>query len=390
MKIAICNVQEFNPQIGGIERVSVSLAEQLIKLGLEVIFISSRKSPYSKEYDLPATQFTLPNQEDYSEANREAFCEIIQKERCDILLNQNAHSFAYNRLCHEVVTRTKIKLVSVLHFCPDMRIRANRNIVDRRFFALKENLVNMARTACTYWPLRPFTMHSQRQLYRQIYAISDRVVLLSELFFDSFSKIGGLSDRGKLVAINNMLSFKEELKTYSKKKQILFCGRMTSQKQPYRSLYAWEKLQTQLADWEFHLVGDGPWLERIQQLGNKLNLERVYFHGFQDPRPFYQDASILWMTSNFEGWPLVLIEAMQYGCVPVAFKSFDSIVDIIDNDQNGSLVSPFDIDEFAHKTLTLIQSGELPHLAQAAQASIQQFSPDRIGKQWFKLFQDML
>ena len=39
MKIAICNVQEFNPTIGGIERVSVSLAEGLIKEGVEVLFV---------------------------------------------------------------------------------------------------------------------------------------------------------------------------------------------------------------------------------------------------------------------------------------------------------------------------------------------------------------
>lgn len=40
MKIAICNVQEFNPTIGGIERVSVSLAEGLIKEGVEVLFVA--------------------------------------------------------------------------------------------------------------------------------------------------------------------------------------------------------------------------------------------------------------------------------------------------------------------------------------------------------------
>lgn len=43
MKIAICNVQEFNPTIGGIERVSVSLAEGLIKEGVEVLFVACRK-----------------------------------------------------------------------------------------------------------------------------------------------------------------------------------------------------------------------------------------------------------------------------------------------------------------------------------------------------------
>ena len=61
MKIAICNVQEFNPTIGGIERVSVSLAEGLIKEGVEVLFVACRKSPYSKPYTLPAKQVLLPN-----------------------------------------------------------------------------------------------------------------------------------------------------------------------------------------------------------------------------------------------------------------------------------------------------------------------------------------
>ena len=59
MKIAICNVQEFNPTIGGIERVSVSLAEGLIKEGVEVLFVACRKSPYSKPYTLPAKQVLL-------------------------------------------------------------------------------------------------------------------------------------------------------------------------------------------------------------------------------------------------------------------------------------------------------------------------------------------
>ena len=59
MKIAICNVQEFNPTIGGIERVSVSLAEGLIKEGVEVLFVACRKSPYSKPYTLPAKQLRL-------------------------------------------------------------------------------------------------------------------------------------------------------------------------------------------------------------------------------------------------------------------------------------------------------------------------------------------
>ena len=135
---------------------------------------------------------------------------------------------------------------------------------------------------------------------------------------------------------------------------------MTSQKKPYRVLYAWQQIQVHLSDWELLLVGDGPWLDRLKQLSLKLKLKRVQFCGFQDPMPFYQKASILWMTSNFEGWGLVLTEAMQFGCVPIAFNSFGSISDIIDNNQSGCLVPPFNIRQFVYKTLALIQSGKLP------------------------------
>ena len=159
-----------------------------------------------------------------------------------------------------------------------------------------------------------------------MYEGSDRVVLLSEQFFDGFCKIGRLADRRKLVAINNMLSFDKVVTPTNKQKQILFCGRMTSQKKPYRVLYAWQQIQVHLSDWELLLVGDGPWLDRLKQLSLKLKLKRVQFCGFQDPMPFYQKASILWMTSNFEGWGLVLTEAMQFGCVPIAFNSFGTLL----------------------------------------------------------------
>ena len=102
MKIAICNVQEFNPTIGGIERVSVSLAEGLIKEGVEVLFVACRKSPYSKPYTLPAKQVLLPKTLDYCIENVQALAHILKEEKVDILLNQNSHSELYNRTCYEV------------------------------------------------------------------------------------------------------------------------------------------------------------------------------------------------------------------------------------------------------------------------------------------------
>lgn len=60
-------------------------------------------------------------------------------------------------------------------------------------------------------------------------------------------------------------------------------------------------------------------------------MERVVFTGWQDPESFYRDASILCLTSDFEGWGMVLTEAMTFGAVPVAFNSYAAITDIIDD-----------------------------------------------------------
>ena len=115
MKIAICSVQEFNPTIGGIERVSASLAEELIKKGVEVLFVACRKSPFSKPYVLPARQVFLPEPLDYCAGNVQALAHILKEEKVDILLNQrhNRTGFSATSISKypQVFTKHNIRIV---------------------------------------------------------------------------------------------------------------------------------------------------------------------------------------------------------------------------------------------------------------------------------------
>lgn len=390
MKIAICNVQEFNPQIGGIERVSVALAEQLVKHGIEVIFVSCRKSRYSDVYKLPAVQFRLPNDADYAEENINHFVKIIHREKVDIILNQNAHSFHFNRFLEDVKKITRTPIVSVLHFCPDMRIRSNRNRFDWNFYTITHNIINLARDVATRIPFKYLTMLQHGKMYNHLYNISDRTVLLSNNYIDDYTKIAHLKENSKLCAINNMLSFPYTPDfCVNKKKQILYCGRFTPQKNPYRVLYVWKKIMNKLPDWELILIGDGPMKKRCETLSGEMHLQRITFLGFQDPIEYYKQSSILLMSSNYEGWPLVLTESMLYGCVPIAFNSFGSITDIITDGLNGKLVSPFDIDEMSISVMNLIESGKLSNYAAEANKSVQRFAPEQICKQWIKIFNEV-
>lgn len=390
MKIAICNVQEFNPSIGGIERVSVSLAEKLITEGVKVVFVACRKSPYSQPYNLPAKQLFLPTSLDYCAENVQALIQIIKEENVNILLNQNSHSELYNRTCYEAKAASGVKLISVLHFSPDMRIKGNRHLINFYYLSLKENMVNALRDMCTRFPLRYVTMYDQCRMYRHLYQNSDAVVLLSNEFKKSYIKFSGIKETSKLTAINNMLSFPYEKSVYPKKKQILWCGRLLfSQKRPDRILWVWKKLQDRLPDWHLVIVGNGPFNAQMLQLSKRLSLKRIEFAGFKNPVPYYKESSIFCLTSNHEGWGLVLTEAMQFGCVPVAFDSFESIHEIIEDGKNGFLVKPFDLSSYAEKVQYLAKN-EIGTYADNALNSMERLMPEIIVKQWMELFNKVL
>lgn len=78
-----------------------------------------------------------------------------------------------------------------------------------------------------------------------------------------------------------------------------------------------------------------------------MKLKRITFYGFQNPDEFYKKSLVSCMTSNFEGFGMVLVEAMQYGCVPFAFDTFTALHDIIDDGVNGFIIPPFDEDKYA-------------------------------------------
>lgn len=103
----------------------------------------------------------------------------------------------------------------------------------------------------------------------------------------------------------------------------------------------WEKVEKACPGWHLDIVGDGPDAELLKDSAQKLGLSRIVFHGFQNPGPYYSRASIFCMTSTFEGFGLVLVEAMQHGCVPIAFDSYPAVRDIISHGENGILIPPF-------------------------------------------------
>ena len=118
----------------------------------------------------------------------------------------------------------------------------------------------------------------------------------------------------------------------------------------------WKKPYGQIKDWKFWVLGEGAEKKNMEEFCKKNNLDRIQFFGRVNPNEYYKKAKIFHMTSAFEGFGNVLIEAQSYGCVSMLFDSYAAASDIVHHNQNGILVQPFDCNEYAAKTKKLMDN----------------------------------
>jgi glycosyltransferase involved in cell wall biosynthesis len=230
------------------------------------------------------------------------------------------------------------------------------------------------------------------------YKYGDRFVFLSKYYVDEFMELFSLKiPQEKLWSIPNPLSWEESLLwnfMAEKENNILFVGRIIeSVKRISYILQAWSLLQDKgkTNNWKLIIVGDGPDLESLKGYAGELNLQNVFFVGFQNPLEYYKKAVILALSSYQEGWGMVLTEAQQNGCVPVVMDSFASLHEIVEHGKNGLIVPNNDIQGLAGAFETLMFNEEYRRqLAETALETCKRFSVDNIVKQWESLFSELV
>lgn len=232
---------------------------------------------------------------------------------------------------------------------------------------------------------------TERKHLRSIYHQSDAVVILSERFRSEFCRVAGLKTAPKLHALPNPLLTTPPAALPEKRKEVLYVGRLPWQhKRVDRLLKAWHLLEKDFSDWQLTIVGEGPDMSRYEELSAELNLQHVTFEGRHAPGEYYARASVFCLTSTCEGFGLVLIEAQAAGCVPVAFDSYASVHDIIEDGVNGCLVKPFDIQAYADTLRDLMtDDSKRAQMARVARDSVKRFSTDCMTAAIEKLFAEI-
>lgn len=166
------------------------------------------------------------------------------------------------------------------------------------------------------------------------------------------------------------------------------------QKRTYRVIDVWNLLENKYKDWHLTIVGEGPDRENLENHAKALNLKRVSFEGFKDPVLYYKRASILMLTSDFEGFPLVLAESMSFGVVPVVYDSFAAIRDIIDNGKDGVITEKvngqFNAEAMAKDVEKVINNCDsVKSMAYAAIEKSKNYSLNEIYKRWIVLLNSL-
>ena len=180
--------------------------------------------------------------------------------------------------------------------------------------------------------------------------------------------------------------------TVKKQKEILFVGRLDfCQKRVNRVIGTWAQLENSFPDWHMTIVGDGLERENVEEQAKKISLQRISFEGFQSPLEYYKRASILILTSEYEGFPLVLAEAMSFGVIPVVYGSYSAVYDIISDGVDGVILpynkKGYDTEFAAEKMKELmLDADKRNNLAQAAIITSKRYSVESIVDSWNKLF----
>lgn len=176
-----------------------------------------------------------------------------------------------------------------------------------------------------------------------------------------------------------------------KEKIVVSVGRLEPVKGYDLLIRAWSQVHLKHPDWKLHIWGEGSLKTSLIELINKLKLNNsVFLMGYtSDIEIAYKEASIYIMTSQFEGFPLVLIEAMQWGlpCVSVKISGAEAI---IENGKNGILIEERNECSIAEQICFLIENPNLiKEMGEKAMESTKRFSKERIMQKWINLINSL-
>lgn len=212
----------------------------------------------------------------------------------------------------------------------------------------------------------------------------DRFVVLTEEDMLAWPELQNVS------VIPDPLSFVPTAQSSLSVKRVIAVGRYVYQKGFDLLLQAWAKIERQCPDWMLVVYGDGdraPYEQMMRNLG--IDTSRCLLNGpTTDIQREYVNSSLFVFTSRFEGFGMVLVEAMACGLPVVSFACPCGPKDIVRDGEDGFLVENGNIDELVQQLMKLMVDHRLrTAFARHAQQNAQRFNIEQTALRWKSVFE---
>jgi len=230
--------------------------------------------------------------------------------------------------------------------------------------------------------LHRLSTYMQRRRFKEL----DKIVTLT---------IGDANDWKRVCdnvcVIPNVVHLNESGK-YSKcrNKSAIFAGRFDVQKDFGSMVKIWTLVQKRYPDWTLEVYGNGVLKPYFEKIIHEKQLHIILHPAVPDIFDKYLESSMLLMTSLYEPFGLVLVEAMSCGLPVVAFDCPYGPADIIHDGKDGFLVEDRNIEAYSDKVCQLIENEKLrSEMGRIASRSSQCYKAEKIMPQWVNLFEQL-
>lgn len=361
---------------GGMERVLTLKANWWVSHGQEVIIVTTDQMgaapffplhPAIQCYDLSIGYESNNGQSFWNKLFCYPLKQLRHRRRLARLLKRLKADVVVSMFCHEA------------SFLPAIQ-DGSRKVLEVHFSRLKR------------------LQYNRRGLWRWADIIRSRMDVRVARRYDRFVVLTRedralWGDLPNITNIPNPIEGRAAAASALTRKRVLAVGRLTHQKGFDLLVEAWAEVCAHNPDWTLTIAGEGPMEQSLRNQIARLRLEdRVELLGARkDVGALYASASILALSSRYEGLPMVLLEAQSWGLPIVAFQCQCGPKDVITHGEDGFLVPPGDTHALAMRLLTLINDPAMRRQfgAMAYQHS-QRYSMPEIMHRWQQLFDSLV
>ena len=360
---------------GGMERVLANKANYLARHGYEVVIVTTDQRGLPPFFPLDGQIRCIDLGINYEENNGKPFANKLlhyplkqyrHKKRLAAILEQEKPDVTISMFCNDAGFITRIndgsKKVLEIHFSKFKRLQYNRKGLWR--------LADLWRSRQDEKTVRRF----------------DKFVVLTE------EDKGYWGNLPNITVIPNANTFATSQAAALENKKVIAIGRYTYQKGFERLIEAWNILSPGFPGWKLDIIGNGEERDKLQDLIHAYHLDGqvTLVSPTKSIDKVYLDASVLVMSSRYEGLPMVLLEAQAFGLPIVSFACKCGPKDIVANGETGFLVEENDIEGLARQLVKVMKDKNLrKQMGRKAKEASLRYAEDAVMAKWTALFDSL-